>query len=178
MSTDASADRRPNTGDIDQVLESNIELLLERRRREDRERRLRDRISDTITSFAGSMTFVYLHLLLFGTWIGASQGWLPLPRFDPTLVTLAMFASVEAIFLSTFVLITQNRMNQAADRRADLDLQVSLLSEHEITRILTLVRAIASHLSLPEAHDASTTSLLRDVGPDEVLDTIERKERE
>ena len=80
------------------------------------------------------MRFVYLHLALFGGWIIVNLGLIPgLRPFDPSFVVLAMVASVEAIFLSTFVLISQNRMAAAADRRADLDLQVSLLAEHEIT---------------------------------------------
>lgn len=82
------------------------------------------------------MLFVYLHLVLFGGWIITNVKWSPLPKFDPSFVILAMFASVEAIFLSTFVLITQNRLANQASRRAELDLQISLLSEHEITRLV------------------------------------------
>lgn len=63
-------------------------------------------------------------MLSFGLWINV--GGTPLPPFDSTFVILAMFASVEAIFLSTFVLITQNRMAAQADSRADLELHVSL----------------------------------------------------
>ena len=70
----------------------------------------------------------------------------PLPHFDPTCVVLAMVASVEAIFLSTFILITQNRIATQAQKRADLDLQISLLAEHEITRLLTLTVAMAERL--------------------------------
>jgi uncharacterized membrane protein len=66
---------------------------------------------------------------------------------------LAMFASVEAIFLSTFVLISQNRMNLQADKHADLDLQVSLLSKHEVRRLITLVTAIAKKMDIPDAYD-------------------------
>jgi uncharacterized membrane protein len=60
--------------------------------------------------------------------------------FDPTFVSLATWASVEAIFLSTFVLISQNHAAAAADKRADLDLQISLLAEHEITKPVQLNR--------------------------------------
>ena len=66
---------------------------------------------------------MYLHLLVFGVWVIANLGWIPaVPAWDRSFVVLAMLASVEAIFLSTFVLITQNRMAAAADQRADLDL--------------------------------------------------------
>ena len=61
-----------------------------------------------------------------------------------------MMAPVEAIFLSTFVLISQNRMAAAADRRADLDLQISLLAEHEITKLATLAAAIDAHVGVKD----------------------------
>lgn len=76
------------------------------------------------------MPFVYLHAVVFGFWILVNIGWLPLMRpWDPSLVVLAMIASVEAIFLTIFVLITQNRMSADDEKRANLDLQISLLSE-------------------------------------------------
>ena len=59
-----------------------------------------------------------------------------------------MFASVEAIFLSTFVLISQNRMAALADQRADLDLQISLLAEHEISRVIALATSIADRMGI------------------------------
>ncbi|HEX5177642.1 MAG TPA: DUF1003 domain-containing protein, partial [Chthoniobacteraceae bacterium] len=102
-------DREP--GGVATAVQRNIRTLVERRRAEEQERRLQDRIADAITRFTGSMTFVYLHLFLFGAWISINLPWVPLgPKFDPSFVVLAMVASVEAIFLSTFVLITQNRM--------------------------------------------------------------------
>jgi uncharacterized membrane protein len=84
-----------------------------------------------------------------------------------------MIASVEAIFLSTFVLISQNRMTAAADRRADLDLQVNLLAEHEITRLMTLVSALAQHLEVKTEVDPEVNELRRDIAPEAVLDEIE-----
>jgi uncharacterized membrane protein len=102
-----------------------------------------------VTRFTGSMTFVVIHLVLFGFWIVANIGWIPgVPQWDPTFVVLAMWASVEAIFLSTFVLISQNRMAAQADKRADLDLQISLLTEHEITKLATLLAAVAETLDV------------------------------
>jgi uncharacterized membrane protein len=80
------------------------------------------------------VAFICVHAVIFGGWIVVNLGWTPLPPFDPSFVVLAMVASVEAIFLSTFVLIMQNRLAALADERAELDLQISLLAEHEITR--------------------------------------------
>jgi uncharacterized membrane protein len=159
------------------IVERNIHALLTRRREEDKAKSRQDRIADAITAFTGSMKFVYLHVALFGLWIAINLEWLPLPAFDPTFVVLAMVASVEAIFLSTFVLISQNRMAALADKRADLDLQVSLLSEHEITRLVTLVTEIAAKMDVHAARDPELSELARDVHPEMVLDTIENTER-
>lgn len=160
------------------VLERNIQALLSRRRHEDREKSVQDRVADAITRFSGSMLFVYLHLALFGAWITINLGWTPLPTFDRTFVVLAMFASVEAIFLSTFVLITQNRMAVQADRRADLDLQISLLAEHEVTRLITLVSAIAARMEIEEAANPELSELKQDVHPETVMDKIQEREEQ
>ena len=159
------------------VVERNIQALLARRVQEQRAARPTDRLADAITRFTGSMTFVALHLLLFGVWIAMNLGWLPGPRFDPTFVVLAMVASVEAIFLSTFVLISQNRQAVLADKRAELDLQVSLLAEHEITRLVSLVARMAARMGIDEAHDPELAELARDVAPERVLDEMERSAR-
>jgi uncharacterized membrane protein len=103
-------------------LERNIQTLSERRKREERQATIQEKIAEMITRFTGSMLFVYIHLVIFGFWIIANLGWIAgVPQWDEPFVVLAMGASVEAIFLSTFVLISQNRMQAAADKRADLD---------------------------------------------------------
>lgn len=156
-----------------EIVERNIKALLARRKQEDNARTTSERISDAVTKFTGSMLFVGIHLCMFGVWVVWNLGWLGLPPFDESFVVLAMFASVEAIFLSTFVLISQNRSNIQADKRADLDLQVSLLAEHEITRLVTLVTAIAKKMEINEAHDPEINELARDVQPEKVMDTME-----
>ncbi|HEY0625965.1 MAG TPA: DUF1003 domain-containing protein [Allosphingosinicella sp.] len=123
------------------------------------------------------MAFVYIHLALYGFWIMANLGWLGLKPWDPTFVVLAMVASVEAIFLSTFVLITQNRMAATAEKRAELDLQISLLSEHEVTKLVAMVSEISKHLGLHEAAGGEVEELKRNVAPEAVLDAIETSEK-
>ncbi len=130
-----------------------------------------------MTRFTGSLLFVYLHLALYGFWIVANLGWVPgVPQWDETFVVLAMAASVEAIFLSTFVLITQNRMAAAAEKRAELDLQISLLSEHEITKVVAMVDAIADHLGISHEAKGEVEELKRNVAPEAVLDAIDSTE--
>jgi uncharacterized membrane protein len=161
------------------VVDRNIRALLEQRQEQQGSRSRQERIADAVTRFTGSMRFVYIHLLLFGSWIVTNLGWLPgVSRFDPSFVVLAMVASVEAIFLSTFVLISQNRMSALADKRADLDLQVSLLAEHEITRLISLVTAMAERMGLDQAQDPELSELSRDVRPEKVMETMEAHERE
>ena len=167
----------PQPSGLSPVLERNIRALQRRRQREEAEATAEERLAEAITRFTGSMRFVYLHLALFGFWIVANLGWLPgVPRWDPSFVVLAMIASVEAIFLSTFVLISQNRMAAAADKRADLDLQVSLLAEHEVTRLVTLVSGIADRMGVRTEADAELDEITQDVAPEAVLDQIELKE--
>jgi uncharacterized membrane protein len=169
----------PPPAGLSQALKRNIHALEDRRVKEASEATLEEKVAEAITSFTGSMRFVYLHLLLYGGWIAINLGWFPLlPQFDPTFVVLAMVASVEAIFLSTFVLISQNRMSAAADKRADLDLQVSLLAEHELTKLAELVDAIADKLNAkPQLSDSEVREIKRDVAPEAVLDEIEDKQR-
>jgi uncharacterized membrane protein len=159
------------------VLERNISALLERHKIEEHKKKLQERVADAFTHFCGSMLSVYFHLIVFGFWIVANK-WTSLPKWDPTLVVLAMAASVEAIFLSTFVLITQNRLAEQADKRSELDLHISLLSEHEITRLLSIVTAIAEKLDLPESKDPQLDELKQNVSPEDVLDTLEQRRSE
>jgi uncharacterized membrane protein len=169
----------PPPDGLSPVLERNIRALQLRREREERRATVEERLAEAITRFTGSMRFVYLHLAFFGGWILANLGWLPgVAAWDPSFVVLAMIASVEAIFLSTFVLISQNRMAAAADKRADLDLQVSLLAEHEVTRLITLVSAIAERLEVRTEADAELPEIAQDVAPDAVLDELEATDAE
>lgn len=162
----------PSSG-MAQIVERNIKALISRRQKEDKQRTFEERTADAITRFTGSMAFIYIHLVLFSVWIIWNLGWLGFTPFDPSFVVLAMFASVEAIFLSTFVLISQNRSNAQADKRADLDLQISLLSEHEVTRLVTLVRAIAKKMDIDEANDPEINELAQDVKPEKVMDVMD-----
>lgn len=133
---------------------------------------MQERVAGSITRFTGSMRFVYLHTFAYGFWILANLGWFPGVRpWDPTFVVLAMIASVEAIFLSTFILISQNRMSAIADRRAELDLQISLLAEHEVTKLVEMVAAIAEQVGVSPAHEVD--ELKRSVAPEAVLDALE-----
>jgi uncharacterized membrane protein len=169
----------PEPPGLGSVLERNIQALQLRRQREEARASAEERIAEAITRFTGSMLFVYIHLAFFGFWVVANLGWIPgVPRWDPSFVVLAMMASVEAIFLSTFVLISQNRMSATADKRADLDLQISLLAEHEVTKLVTLVSAVADRLGVKTEVDPELDEITQDVIPEAVLDEIEATNHE
>jgi uncharacterized membrane protein len=169
----------PQPEGLNSALSRNIEALRKRNLHEMQSASAQDKLAAAVTAFTGSMTFVYVHLVILIVWIGINAGLAPwAPPFDRTFVILATAASVEAIFLSTFVLISQNRAAKAADRRADLDLQINLLTEHEVTRLITLTAAIADKLGVGESRDPRLQELQRDVAPEAVLDTLEEADRE
>ena len=164
----------PAPDNLASVLNRNINALQVRRQGEERKASLQDKIAEAITRFTGSMAFVYIHLVAFGLWIALNAGAIPgFKPWDPTFVILATEASVEAIFLSTFVLISQNRAAALADKRADLDLQINLLSEHEITRLLSVAIAIAKKSGVALDDQPELAELEHDVAPEAVLDKIE-----
>ena len=155
------------------TLRANIARLRDRAEAERQQRGVAARIADAVTGFAGSMTFVGIHAAVYLGWIAVNLGWVPgMPRFDPTFVVLAMEASVEAIFLSTFVLITQNRMAREAERRADLDLHINLLAEHELTKVADLVARIAERIGV-DSQDPGYQEVRKDVAPEGVLDALD-----
>ena len=137
-------------------------------------------MADAITRFAGTLRFVYLQAAVVGGWILCNVGILPgVHPFDPfPFVMLAVLCSIEAIFLATLVLITQNRMAEIADRRADLDLQINLLAEHEVTKLLGVVDAIATKLQVDVPDLASIDTLREEVEPQIVLEEIEQAEED
>ncbi len=163
----------PSPENLSSSLKRNIEAIAERRRQEAASATREERLAQAITSFTGSMRFVYLHLVIYSLWIVINLGVVPgVPTFDPSFVILAMEASVEAIFLSTFVLISQNRTSAAADKRADLDLHINLLAEHELTKMAQVVTAIAARLDVQLANTAEIEEVKKDVAPEAVLDEL------
>ena len=118
------------------------------------------------------MKFVSLHLVVFGSWIAWNALPLRVRKFDPQLIVLAMWASVEAIFLSTVLRDKQNRQTREADRRADLDLQVNLLAEHELSRLIDFVVQMADRAGIEATPDLDLVVALRDVHPEHVSDWL------
>jgi uncharacterized membrane protein len=160
---------------LSKVIERNIRTIIYLRTKAARERSLQGRIADTITSFSGRMIFAYVHIVWFGIWILLNTGWLGVRVFDPfTYGLLTMVVSLEAIFLSTFVLISQNRLGEETERRADLDLQIGLLTEHELTRVLQMLDAIQDKPGIVDHENSELADLEMDTKPEDVLAEIHR----
>jgi uncharacterized membrane protein len=162
-----------------EVVERNIDAIEEYRREAEEARTIRDRIADLVTRFAGSIPFIYFHVLWFGIWVLVNLEIGGFPAFDPfPFGLLTTIVSLEAIFLSTFVLVSQNRQAAIAERRAELDLQINLLAEYEVTRNLTLLDAMAKKMNLDECDKEEIQELKKDVKPKEVLKELENKVEE
>ena len=177
--------RRPNQGEkedhaednpaLSKVIERNIRTIIQLRLKAARERGLQDRIADAITSFSGRLIFLYFHIVWFSVWILLNTGRVGVRPFDPfPYGLLTMVVSLEAIFLSTFVLISQNRLAEEIEHRADLDLHIGLLTEHELTRVLQMLDAIQRKLGIEDDEASELADLEMETKPEDVLAEIER----
>jgi uncharacterized membrane protein len=143
--------------------EDNLRAVARLEQRDRSKRSIAACVSDVITSCAGNEWSVAAHVVWFGSWLLFNTGVLPLPwePFDPfPFSLLTSIVSLEAIFLTLFVLASQNRLTQEADKRAHLDLQVDLLAEQEMTVVLRMLREICTHLDLKDTIDSEEFSAL------------------
>ncbi len=160
---------------LSKVIERNIRTIIHLRTKAARERSLQSRLADAITSFSGRMIFAYVHIVWFGAWILLNTGRFGFSAFDPfPYGLLTMIVSLEAIFLSTFVLISQNRLGEETERRADLDLHVGLLTEHELTRVLQMLDAIQDKMGIVDHENSDLADLEMETRPEDVLAEIHR----
>jgi uncharacterized membrane protein len=136
-----------------------------------------EKISDLIVAQAGRVWAIILHLAWFALWILWNSHRIPgLRPFDPfPFMGLSTIVSLEAIFLSLFILVSQNRASRRADERAHLDLQVNLLSEREATKMLQLLQALCTHQGVSAADDPEVTELLRETEPAIIARELEQQ---
>jgi uncharacterized membrane protein len=136
-----------------------------------------ERVGDAIATFAGSLVFVAVHLLVFICWIGVNTAHIgQIPHYDPAPFSLlATFVALEAILLASFILMRQARMGRRADERDHLMLQMLLLMEKELTAVLGMERQIATRVGLStEANASEVTELSQETSIDDVKRAIER----
>jgi uncharacterized membrane protein len=145
----------PTNDAVAQCIRQNIETIAKLEAEFNRRRTWSDRVADRIGDFTGSMSFVVVHAILIGGWIVLNVHPLfGIRRWDPfPFVFLSSIVSMEAIFLSTFVLIKQSRMSRRADDRAHLDLQINLLAEREMTLVLQMLQSVCTRLNVQAPHE-------------------------
>lgn len=166
--------RRPTT--VDDLTQRNVDDIARLEAATDADTTRMDEAARRISEFGGSPRFVWLHVLLFSLWIGVNT-LAPFKAFDPYPFTfLTLVVSLEAIFLSAFILMSQNRDARLAERRNQLDLQLNLLTEQETTRILALLELVARKVGVEhlDALDPPLQVLEQATRPEKLAEQIAR----
>jgi uncharacterized membrane protein len=170
-------DRYHGARSVDELTERNVRAIVELERAALDNQGLSERIARAVAAFCGSMTFVWVHAALFAAWVAVNS--LPgLPHIDPFPFTFLTFVvSLEAIFLSTFILISQNEEARREDRRKALDLQINLLTEQENTKMLNMLEAIGKKLGTL-TDDPTVAVLEQATRPERLAEQIDRVQAE
>jgi uncharacterized membrane protein len=166
-----TTDDEPNS--LSELTKRNVEIIAQLENAANAERSATDRLADAISQFVGSMRFVYIHVVWFAGWIALfTLPWIPATwRIDPFPYTFLTFVvSLEAIFLSTFILISQNHEERVARRRNHLDLQINLLSEQENSQMLKMLNAIQQRLAIES--DPAANALQEATKPEAMISQI------
>lgn len=162
---------------VDELTRQNVEAMRQLEDSALAKRSVADHMAAFVARFGGSMTFVWVHVALFGGWI-AFNTWPGLPHFDPYPFTfLTLVVSLEAIFLSSFILISQNYEMRISERRNQLDLQINLLSEQENTKMLQMLARIARKVGAECDDDPEIRALEEATRPDALVRQIEETYR-
>ncbi len=165
---------KSNPEAISELTSRNIQSIVQSEASEQQKRKVTDIIAERITRFCGTAAFLWFHVLWFGGWISCNLALPEHSRWDPSpFPFLTLVVSLEAIFLSTFILIAENRQSFLAERRSHLDLQINLLAEQENTKILELLEQIAARLGVKIAHDHERKAMQENTEPEKVLRQID-----
>jgi len=166
---------RPATGQV--AVKKNIETILKLEQENLKNRSTAEHMATNIMTYAGSSLSLLLHAVWFVGWILLNLGLVPGIRpFDPLPFSfLTLVVSLEAIFLTLLVLMSQNRMTKEADKRANLDLQINMLDEQETTMILRMVQKISKHLGLEEEINESAKELSEETDVNRVSKSLDER---
>lgn len=166
-------DGRRSGQSVEELTEQNIEKVTKLEQAAREQRTTTDRVAEHIANFCGSMKFVWVHVIWFGGWIlfNLIPGVRHVDPFPFTFLTLIV--SLEAIFLSTFILISQNLETRMSERRSHLDLQLNLLSEQENTKMIALLLAIADKVGAETNRDPHLEALSEETLPEKLAEQIE-----
>lgn len=165
--------------DLVQVLENNIRTSFELQKKARQRRSFEQKLSDRVTRFAGRLSFLYFHIVLIVFHIVINSGWFGNQPYDPFPFSMLIgFINIEVLFLSTFILISQNRDEAEEDRRAELDLQMSMLNQYEITRILKMLEELEAKLGIENQNDPELQKLKETLSQKDVLREIEMVQKQ
>ena len=167
---------RRNGTSAEELTEQNIETVAKLEQAAREQRTPTDRVAEAIANFCGSMSFVWVHVVWFSAWIVFNT--LPgIRHVDPFPFTfLTLVVSLEAIFLSTFILISQNLETRVSERRSHLDLQLNMLSEQENTKMIAILLAIAKKVDADLSRDPELAALSEEIMPEKLVEQIEARE--
>jgi len=169
-----SSVRSGGHGTIDHITHDNIESILCLEDTEHQRKPTLYRVVERVARFCGTLTFLWINLAVFATWIALNQF---VVKFDPYPFTFLLFVvSIEAIMLSILILISQNMSAEASERRHHLDLQINLLNEREMTAMLRLALHMADKLGIDAEAQAEAVALSKKTRPERVLHQIVRAE--
>ncbi len=173
---DGELDQGELDSGLKELMARNVETISKLEVATQNQRTASDSFADSVARFCGTMTFVYLHVALFGFWLFWNSPWLT-PKsahFDPPpFQILSTVVSLEAIFLSTFILISQNQQQKLADRRNHLDLQINMLAEQENSQMLTMLQQLMAAHGLG-THSTEVQILQQATDPEALFEQIEQ----
>ena len=159
--------RDPKTSDLNDRFESRLDI----------ETSWSDHVADFLTSGIGTISFLIANAVFFGVWLAVNLGLTPLAVFDPyPFGMLTMIVSLEAIFLSTIVLISQNRLGSIADLRQQMDFEIDVRTEQEIDKILDILDGMRHHMGIHKS-DEELEAMKQRTNLDTIRRTIESSEQ-
>lgn len=155
---------------IEKITQKNVESILCDEDRRRAETPWIYRVVARVAAVCGTVGFLLAHVAFFSAWVLLNRG---RDAWDPYPYTFLLFGvSIEAIFLSIMVLISQNLASAENERRHHLDLQINLLNERETTAIMRLLTELATHVNVPSTRQEEVRSLAQDTDPEAVLGQI------
>lgn len=143
----------------------------------DEQRTFSEKLADNLVHWFGGINFVIINTLIFMGWIILNIHIIPgIPAFDPfPFILLTMIVSLEAIFLSIFVLMNQNRESRISELREEIDIQINMIAEQEVTKIIHLLSYLLKHSNISYEKDPELKRMMRPLDTEEIRRELERQ---
>lgn len=163
--------------ELAQDIDDRKRVIRSLRAKEDEKRSFSERIADKVSETFGSMTFLALNVVFFAVWIALNTNIIPgVEPFDPfPFGFLTMAVSLEAIILAILVLISQNRAEKIAELREEIDLQIDILTEEELTKLLHMVALLLEKHGIDNGHDEELKEMMEPTDLDALETALEEQ---